>query len=42
MKTKEQIEAVGLDSEKEHQFDGWLQRYGLQAFERDIKKMVGL
>jgi len=40
--TKEQIEAVGLDSENEHQFDGWLQRYGLQSFEKDIKKLVGL
>lgn len=40
--TKEQIEAVGLNSEDEHQFDGWLQRYGLQAFERDIKEIVGL
>jgi hypothetical protein len=40
--TKEQIESVGLDPEDEHQFDGWLQRYGLQSFERDIREMVGL
>ena len=40
--TKEQIQGVGLDSEDEHQFDGWLQRYGLQNFEKDIRKMVGL
>ena len=40
--TKEQIKAVGLDSDEEHQFDGWLQRYGLQEFKKDIKEMVGL
>ena len=40
--TKEQIKSVGLNSEAEHQFDGWLQRYGLQSFERDIKEIVGL
>lgn len=40
--TKDQIEEVGLDSNDEHQFDGWLQRYGLPAFERDIKNMIGL
>ena len=40
--TKEQIEGVGLDPDDEHQFDGWLQRYGLQAFEADIRRMTGL
>lgn len=40
--TEKQIQAVGLDTDEEHQFDGWLQRYGLPAFERDIRKMVGL
>lgn len=40
--TEEQIRAVGLDPDDEHQFDGWLQRYGLPSFERDIRKMVGL
>jgi len=40
--TKEQIQEVGLNPDEEHQFDGWLQRYGLQSFEKDIKKLVGL
>lgn len=40
--TREQIQGVGLDSEEEHQFDGWLQRYGLSTFEKDIRKIVGL
>jgi len=38
--TKEQIESVGLEPDDEHQFDGWLQRYGLKAFERDIKNWL--
>ncbi len=40
--TREQIEDVGLDPDDEHQFDGWLQRYGLPAFEADIRRMTGL
>jgi hypothetical protein len=40
--TKEQIEEVDLDPNDEHQFDGWLQRYSLQSFERDIRRMIGL
>ena len=39
--TREQIEGVGLDPEDEHQFDGWLQRYGLEKFRNDIRKIVG-
>lgn len=40
--TEQQIRGVGLDPNDEHQFDGWLQRYGLNQFERDIRKMTGL
>ena len=39
--TRKQIETVGLDPEDEHQFDGWLQRYGLENFRSDIQKIVG-
>jgi hypothetical protein len=39
--TREQIENVGLDPEDEHQFDGWLQRYGLENFRDDIRRIVG-
>ncbi|KKW11757.1 MAG: hypothetical protein UY48_C0013G0038 [Candidatus Gottesmanbacteria bacterium GW2011_GWB1_49_7] len=40
--TENQIKKVGLDANDEHQFDGWLQRYGLQAFRRDIRKLIGM
>ena len=39
--TRKQIEDVGLDPEDEHQFDGWLQRYGLEKFRNDIRQIVG-
>lgn len=39
--TREQVREVGLDPEDEHQFDGWLQRYGLENFRSDIRKFVG-
>ena len=39
--TRKQIDAVGLDPEDEHQFDGWLQRYGLEKFRSDIQEFVG-
>jgi hypothetical protein len=39
--TRKQIEEVGLDPKDEHQFDGWLQRYGLDKFRDDIRRIVG-
>lgn len=39
--TTEQIESAGLDPRDEHQFDGWLQRYGLDNFKREIQSIVG-
>jgi len=39
--TRKQIEDVGLNPEDEHQFDGWLQRYGLDKFRNDIRGIVG-